>query len=100
GQEFLADRRQPVEGDQRVLLDVLLPVSVIVLRVAVGGQPELGDRQPLGTDDDLRVTRQAADEDDAVDHVVLPSKKCRMLVSGLLLSTTSSGFEKRERIDR
>src|SRR6266581_1701018 len=74
GQELLADRRQPVECDQRVILNVLLPVSVIVLRIAVGRQPELGDRQSLGTDDDFWVASQAADEDDAVDHVLLPSK--------------------------
>src|SRR5205823_11562526 len=66
GQELLADRRQPVEGDQRVILDVLLPVSVIVLRVAVGGQSKLRDRQSLRTDNDLRVASQAPDEDHAV----------------------------------
>src|ERR1700737_3041980 len=46
GQELLADRGQPVEADQRGIVDLLLSVSVVVLRVAVGGQWGLGEREP------------------------------------------------------
>src|SRR5207248_11769488 len=50
-------------------LDALLAVPVVVLRIAVGSQPELGDGEPLGADDDLRVASQAADQLWALDWV-------------------------------
>src|SRR5438445_10412597 len=71
GQKLLADGSQPVEGDERVILDILLAVPVVVLRIAVGSQPELGDGEPLGADDGLRVASQAADQNHAVHHMVL-----------------------------
>src|SRR5260370_19582380 len=64
GQEFLADRCQAIERNQRVILDVFLAVSVIVLLVAIGREPKLGDRQPFRTDHDLGIAGKKADEDD------------------------------------
>src|SRR4029077_20398695 len=56
-----------------VILHVLLPVAIVVLRVAVGGQPQHGDGQAFRTRHDLWITREAADQNDSIDHVVLPS---------------------------
>ena len=89
GQELLADRRQPVECDQRVILNVLLPVSVIVLRVAVGREPELGDCQSFGTDDDFWVASQAADEGWAAKLPPTPMAESKNLLRAPTLDRTS-----------